>query len=480
MVHPIEWLYPNVPVWAQNLGISLYGITWRRERLGGNFEAHVEGFRDRDRWSPEQMRAYVEQELRRVLVHCVHQVPYYQRVWSKRGLPLETLMRMTLADLFEVPITPKQDLRAAPEEFVAQDVARRSKLRRYYSSGTTGTPITSICNSDGHRRFFACREVRSFGWAGTSLRRPRSMIGGRLVVPKGIARPPFHRYNLVEKQVYFSAYHIAPAHVADYVRALNQYQPCVLTGYAYSHYLLARMMCAQRLSLDYEPEALVLSSEKLTAEMKRVIQKAFRARAFEEYGAVEQCMLATECEHGRLHVNSDFGILEIVDADGYPVPPGVEGRILCTSLLNEAQPLVRYDIGDVGIWSAVACPCGRNHLPVLQEVVGRLEDVVIGPDGREMVRFHGIFVDLPHVVEGQVIQETLDKFTLKVVAREGFGAEQEQLIRRRFAERLGPVDVRIERVAEIARTERGKFRAVICRLSEPGRRNAAQGAAGVT
>ena len=42
-------------------------------------------------------------------------------------------------------------------------------------------------------------------------------------------------------------------------------------------------------------------------------------------------------------------------------------------------------------------------MPVIKEVAGRLEDVVISPDGRRMVRFHLVF-DQPHIREGQVIQ----------------------------------------------------------------------------
>jgi phenylacetate-CoA ligase len=282
-----------------------------------------------------------------------------------------------------------------------------------------------------------------------------------MVVPRGVSRGPFHRYNWAENQVYFSAYHIAPANVREYVRIFNHYRPRVMTGYAYSHYILARMMAEAGVTLDYEPDALVLSSEKLTPRMKVVIRQAFRARAYEEYGATENCMLATECEHGSLHVHPDFGIIEIVDAQGQPVPPGVEGRILCTALQNEAQPLVRYEIGDLGVWAGSPCPCGRNQLPVLKEVVGRLEDVVVGPDGRQMVRFHGIFIGLPHVLEGQVIQEAPDRFTVKVVGRDGFGPAEEATIRKRFAERLGPVSVEIHRVPEIPRGARGKFRAVV-------------------
>jgi phenylacetate-CoA ligase len=461
MASKLERLYPYVPVFVQNLGISLFGLGWQRQRLGGLFAAHVAGFEEREHWSPARFDLHVESELRRVLLHAFAHVPYYQRKWSEAAIGVGDLQRMTVGGLSRLPSTPKQDLRLAPESFVAQNVAAREKLHRYSSSGSTGTPITAICTSDAQRRYIAAREARSFRWAGTSVRKPRSMIGGRLVVPRGVSRGPFHRYNWVERQVYFSAYHIAPANVREYVRAFNHHRPRVMTGYAYSHYILARMMAEAGVTLDYEPDALVLSSEKLTPEMKVVIRQAFRARAYEEYGATENCMLATECEHGSLHVHPDFGIIEIVDAQGKPVPPGVEGRILCTALQNEAQPLVRYEIGDLGVWAGSPCPCGRNHLPVLKEVVGRVEDVVVGPDGREMVRFHGIFIDLPHVLEGQVIQEAPDQFTVKVVTRDGFGPAEEASIRKRFAERLGIVSVEIQRVHEIPRSARGKFRAVI-------------------
>jgi phenylacetate-CoA ligase len=461
MASKLERLYPYVPVFVQNLGISLFGLAWRRERLGGRFEEYVAAFQERENWDAERFGAHVQAELQRTLLHAFAQVPFYRDRWSKAGISVADLQRMTVRGLSRLPSTPKRDLRLAPESFVAQNVATREKLQRYYSSGSTGTPITAICTSDAHRRYIAAREVRSFGWAGTSVRKPRSMIGGRMVVPRGVSRGPFHRYNWVEQQVYFSAYHISPANVREYLRTFNHHRPRVMTGYAYSHYILARMMVEAGLTLGYEPDALVLGSEKLTPEMKSVIRQAFRARAYEEYGAVENCMLATECEHGRLHANPDFGIIEIVDAQGQPVPPGVEGRILCTALQNEAQPLVRYEIGDLGVWAESPCPCGRNHLPVLKEVVGRIEDVVVGPDGREMVRFHGIFIDLPHVLEGQVIQEAPDRFTVKVVGRDGFGPAEEASIRKRFADRLGPVSVAIHQVPEIPRSARGKFRAVI-------------------
>ena len=157
--------------------------------------------------------------------------------------------------------------------------------------------------------------------------------------------------------------------------------------------------------------------------------------------------------------------MEIVDDADQPVGPGQAGRLICTGLLNSTQPLIRYDIGDVAAWSAETCPCGRDHLPVLQQLIGRLEDVIVGRDGCGVRRFHSVFADLPGVVEGQVIQETLDLIRVRVVANERFtDYDVRELTRRVASERLGDLDVVIERVAEIERTTRGKFQAVVNKL----------------
>jgi phenylacetate-CoA ligase len=100
-------------------------------------------------------------------------------------------------------------------------------------------------------------------------------------------------------------------------------------------------------------------------------------------------------------------------------------------------------------------------MPVLKEVVGRLEDVVIGPDGRRMVRFHGVFVDQPHVREGQIIQETIRRIRVKVVPTDGFDQQDVEDIRNRVRQRVGDIEVIVEPVSEIPRTKAGKFKAVI-------------------
>lgn len=446
----------------QNVGITLYGVGYRRERLGGDFPRYVRDFQERETWPRQRFDDHVLASLRVLLMRAAVEVPYYRARWAEAGI---NLGRFELSDLPSIPLTPKSDVRERPESFVAASAGPVARLRHYHTSGSTGTPITVYCTADDHRRFIAAREARSFAWAGASVRMSRSMIGGRMILPRHDAPPPYYRWNWAERQVYFSGYHISRAHTANYVAGLNRYRPELLTGYANAHYQLARFMLADGLRLEYRPKALVLSSEKLTSEMKSCLYAAFGARAWEEFGAVENCVLATECEFGRLHVSPDFGIVEIVDDDGRPVPAGRPGKVVCTGLANRTQPLIRYDIGDIACWSAESCPCGRDSLPVLEQIVGRLEDVIVGKNGQVTVRFHGLFINLPNVVEGQVIQEDLDHIRIRVVARDGFNDDDVRAIRTRVAEeRLGPMQVTVERVPQIERTERGKFRAVINRL----------------
>jgi phenylacetate-CoA ligase len=460
----LDRVYPQLGVRSQNAMLSAYGYLYRHRRLGGEFPRLVSEFAERDRWPAERMRAYVEAQLRRMVAHAWERVPHYRRGWAAAGFDSGSIASLRLEDLPLLPVVSKADLRRAPGSFLAGGELRWHTRLLESTSGSTGEPVTVTSTAALQRAYLAAREVRSFRWAGTSLLLPKATIGGRPVVPRADSPGPYDRFNRAERQCYLSAFHISPRTASAYVAALGRHGARVLTGYASSYFSLARMMLAQGLALDYQPDCLVLCADQATAEMKAVISQAFRARPYEEYGSVENAVLATECEHGSLHAHPDFGILEIVDDVGRPVRQGQEGRIVCTSLLNCVQPLIRYDLGDVGRWSGRRCPCGRDQLPVLEEIVGRIEDVVTGADGREIVRLCSL-QNVPRVLASQVVQYRADAITVRVVAADGFGAAEEATIRSILGtQRLGNVRIDIERVAELERTSTGKVRRVIRRI----------------
>jgi len=110
-------------------------------------------------------------------------------------------------------------------------------------------------------------------------------------------------------------------------------------------------------------------------------------------------------------------------------------------------------------------------MPVLREVLGRVEDTVYGPDGRRMVRFHGIFVNQPHVQEGQIVQESLTHLRARIVPKPGFGDADKRDVIARIQQRLtSDMQVTVELVDHIERTKSGKFPAVVSNLSPEERR----------
>jgi phenylacetate-CoA ligase len=313
-----------------------------------------------------------------------------------------------------------------------------------------------------HQRWSAGFEARIRHWAGVDRFTPRGMIGGRRVVPEGDARPPFYRYNIFEKQTYFSAYHISASNAHDYLKGIKKHHVKYMTGYAMSNYFLARFFQEQNIEAP-NLKAVITSSEKLTLEMRSTFQSVYNCKTYDSWSGLEACGLVSECESGSLHISPDLGIIEILDDQGIPVKPGEVGEVVCTGLINYDQPLIRYRIGDMMRLGRHACTCGRN-MPVIEEIVGRVEDTVIGEDGREMVRFHGIFIDLPNLVEGQIIQNTLTSFEIKIVTNGRWTQVESETIRKRMNSQLGSIDLQINEVSEIARNQNGKFQAVISHL----------------
>jgi phenylacetate-CoA ligase len=154
----------------------------------------------------------------------------------------------------------------------------------------------------------------------------------------------------------------------------------------------------------------------------------------------------------------EFGIVEVEveeESDEY-----VRGPLLVTGLGNDATPLIRYRIGDVGTRSKSPCACGRPG-DVFLDVDGRVEDYVVTPDGRWIGRLDHIFKNQLDVAEAQIIQEDASAIEVRVVPRDSFDASAEKRLIKEIRSRLGEeIRIDLQRVQEISRESNGKFRAV--------------------
>lgn len=455
-----EKVYRRLPVPLQHAAVTAFGLAWHRKRFGGYFRRELAGFVARERFSQEEWQDWQTAALRELLTVAAFRIPYYRRAWAGLGLDERQIARFTLADLRHLPIVEKEAVRAVPEDFLVDGVSP-GDLTLCPTSGSTGMPIRTYWSGDDFQRSLALREARSCRPAGVSYRLPRATVSGRIVVPDPDSRGPFHRFNFVERQVYLSAFHLKPSHAVAYVEPLVRHRVVWATGYTHVFEQLAILMREQGIAPPPLLRAVITTSETLTEEGRERIEEAFGCRAFQEYGQVEDAVFACEGPDRRLRVSPDSGILEVVGTNGEPVPSGEPGDVLATSFIRRSQILIRYRLGDVAVLEDRPDPTGLG-MPALREVVGRIENLVVGPDGRRMLRFHGVFTALAGVREGQVIQEGAARIRIKVVPGPGYMNDTVEEIRARVRQRLGSdVEVTVEAVEAIPRTRAGKFQAVV-------------------
>ncbi|HEY3298056.1 MAG TPA: AMP-binding protein [Armatimonadota bacterium] len=456
-------LYKISPLFVQELGINAVGWCWELRRFGPAYRRFCDEYAEREHWDKDRMLEYVQDQLRATVALAFREVPYYREAFLSCGLDEESISNLSLSDLSKLPLLDKSTARSDPKRLLTKQAAAHPPAV-FATSGSTGSPMNVYMDAETQQHTMAVRESRLLKCAGVSYSQSRSMMGGRPLVAKSATRPPYWRYNYWSKVMYFSSYHIREDTVADYVKALNDFKPVFMMGFPSNNYFLARLIQEKNLEV-HSPRAVITTSERLEPHMRDTLEAVFRCPVFEEYGSVENCMLATGCECGRLHVQPDFGWVEIIRPDGSPTVPGEVGEIVSTGFANKNQLFVRYKTGDLAAWSEEPCSCGRNGLPVLKELVGRVWDTVIGLDGREMTHLHGVFVALPGILEGQIVQTALDKFTVNVVPSASYTELVDKTLKRRIQERLGRgISVDVCKVAEIPRGPNGKFKAIVTQV----------------
>lgn len=458
----LEGIYFKLPLFLQNYAITAFGYHWYDRRFGGIFKEEVKKCKERELYKIEEWNDYQETILRNLLIHSYQTVPYYKNLFNSLSLNENDLKDFTISKLSSLPLLEKDTFRLLGSTDLIS-AKREPKGEFYASSGSTGTPTETLFSLKMHQKYFAIYESRVNNWAGLNYKMPRGMIGGRRIIKKGIYKGPFYRYNAIEKQVYFSAYHISATTVENYLEGMRKHNIEYMTGYAMSNYILARFI--EKMGLEAPKlKAVKTSSEKLTQEMRDTFERVYGCKTYDAYNGVEACNLISECEQGKLHIVPDVGIVEVLDKKGNPCLPGEIGEVISTGLLNFDQPLIRYRMGDfVKLSKDQSCNCGRNMI-IVDEIIGRMEDVVIGSDGREMVRFHSIFINIKPIVASQVIQHTLKNFEIKIVVSEPLTDEDFKLIKTRMESQLGEIDLRISIVNSIPRGSNGKFKAVVSHL----------------
>jgi phenylacetate-coenzyme A ligase PaaK-like adenylate-forming protein len=258
----------------------------------------------------------------------------------------------------------------------------------------------------------------------------------------------------------------------DLMDQLAEFRPTHLSAYSSMLHEIARQIEAGRLSFQPELEEVVNIAERIMPQARNHYTKVFGAPVLDNY-AMGECLFLTNCcpTSGGMHVNADWALMEVVDENNRPVPAGQKGaRVLITNLANYAQPLIRYEIGDIVTMAAEHCNCGSN-LPLVESIEGRASEMfeVETEHGTHLLQpmiFQNTLTRLLEVREYQIIQKENSRFHIfleplpgQKLDRERATAVMDQELRRYGLDQM--IEVKLEAVERLLPDGDQKFQRVI-------------------
>jgi len=452
-------LYDRMPVAVQNGFATAYGTRELVRRHAGSFRRNVRGLEARERWSEERLLEDQAVRLRGMVTWAAHRIPHYRELFAELGIDAQDIR--SADDLRALPILEKETVRADPERFLPD--GDRPHLVPQTTGGTTGTPLRYWATLDAVRFNYAVYESRVRGWAGVRLGDRMASLHGQPIVPAEQQHGPYWRRNLAFNQLYCSVYHLSDRTLPEYVAALERFAPRVIAGYTSAVHRLATHLLSTGDVGRIRPAAILVSSETLLSSARQDIETAFGCRVWNSYSLGELVAYITECEHGEMHVSTEYGVVELVEVDG-------RHEIVATGLINRGMPLLRYRTGDLADpVSGGPSSCGRG-LPRIENLLGRVDDVVRTPEGAVIgpAPMSLAFQKVPRIRRAQVHQSTIDAIEVLIETAEGFDSSDEDFLLTELRRRLGDglvIDVR--HVEQVPRTSGGKERLVVSTLSRP-------------
>jgi len=451
-------LYSLAPIWGQNLILTGYSTLLDRERYAGRFGEFRDLLAKAEWFSRSELDAYQDERLRATVKHAYETVPFYRRRFDECKLKPSDIRGQ--GDLPKVPLLTRDDVRAHFDDLRSRSVSRGS-MRTGHTSGTTGTPLTVGYDADNVWMAYAALD-RHYRWAGCRLAQDGDRIGvarGNVIVPLEQKGPPFWRMNWRHNQMLLSSFHLSKQNLPAYFDALAQFQPALLDGYPSTLYVLAKFL--QSRGETFPLRAVITSSETLYDFQRQVIEERFACRVFDYYALAERVVFSSECErHEGHHLAMEYGVSEIVDKQGHPVPLGTVGKLVGTSLHNMAMPLIRYVTNDMTSLRAKPCSCGRG-LNIMDDVTTKAEDVLTLKDGRLIspsVLTHP-FKPLDCIEGSQIVQTDCQTVIVKLIPGPTYTPEHTHHLITELKARLGQdVRVEVQMVDRLEPAANGKFK----------------------
>jgi phenylacetate-CoA ligase len=340
----------------------------------------------------ETARSLYEEKCRLALETALQRTPMYEAWRSK-----DPGSRRTIDERYDsLPVLTKDDIRAAfpyglvPRGMNLDGALSLGEVSFVRTSGTSDEALENIWN----QRWWDASERSSWKLNSVASRvatgeHPEAILASALSVgPRTQAGPLDRNARMLGRFLFLNEYgrteEWPPGHERRMLSEIADYQPAVLEA---NPSLLARLAryAARTEATAWQPPLIVFTYEFISALHLRDIRRVYSSALASSYGSTEAGYVFMECECGSLHQNADTCRVDMAVIPGMPGnvspgglrEPGSIGMILVTTFGNEWQPMLRFEVGDIGRVADRRCPCGRDFGITLSSIEGRLKSLFV-------------------------------------------------------------------------------------------------------
>jgi len=404
-----------------------------------------------------EYEAFVKKQRQEIVDYHLKNNPFYQKFIGDTSIEKWE----------DIPIITKRELQI-PLEKRLSDGYNKKTCYVSKTSGSSGQPLIFAKDKMCHALTWA-EILDRFNWIDVNF---NNTLQARFY---GI--PLDFKNNLKEKikdflshRIRFSIFDLSNEKLEQFLKVFKKKPFYFINGHTSSIVLFAKYLKSKNIVLTEVCPTLkycVVTSEMLYPKDKTLLEQVLNVPIINEYGASELDLIAFTNKQNEFIVNSETLFVEIIDEENFPVPFGIPGRIIITSLFNKAHPLIRYEVGDLGIISQLS----TFKTPIIQKLIGRSNDIVQLPSGK-IVPGHTFYYVTKSVIEDDgnvkefiIEQHQLDAFHIVYVSERELNANEVSKIKKSLSDYLeSSLHLTFERLEVLNRSKRGKLKQFISKL----------------
>ncbi len=368
--------------------------------------------------SPEELEARNEKRFLEIFRLAYTKSPFYSKLYKEHGIRMDDIQ--TLHDINKLPIVTKDMFREHPEELLT---CPKWKLIKNHTSGTTGMPLQVYMKW-------------SMMWMWQAYlnyyRNKCGFVYGKdaIVSMRGhLNRKTIQLYVPLSKTLFLSSYALSSDNIELYVERIKEVCPKAMEGYPST--IVSFCNLVQEKNLGVRIPIIFTSSETLQQSQRDFIESTLNGKIFDHYGNTERTI----------------ELSENIDHNGYFEVPGYsineyhgERGVVTTSLLNDAFPLIRYQVDDV---IEIRQDTTSHYISSIR---GRSMIYVTGKDGTQFNAAALTYVAkaVPDIIMMQIVQKNIGELDIKIIPQDCFTERSLKEGEKNVLERIGKDNMEIK------------------------------------